>query len=184
MKIDEGESLMALYESRTYTLYVGKMAEATKLYPELGFPALKKGGHDEKLLGYFQADTGTINQLVHLWKSDDDADRRKHWAGVFANKNFVEGFASKFRPLVMTQEVKLLTAAPWGRIRDCRQHPHDAAARDCRRGNPVAFLLHCMSPVCVTTLTTWCRAISRQLPAARGRIDDSLTADIPNHASR
>jgi hypothetical protein len=35
-------------------------------------------------------------------------------AGVFANKDFVEGFASKFRPLVMTQEVKLLTAAPWG----------------------------------------------------------------------
>ena len=30
---------MALYEMRTYTLYVGKMAEATKLYQELGFPA-------------------------------------------------------------------------------------------------------------------------------------------------
>jgi hypothetical protein len=67
---------MALYEMRTYTLYVGKMAEATKLYQELGFPALKKGGHDKKLLGYFQADTGTINQLVHLWKFDDD------WYGV------------------------------------------------------------------------------------------------------
>jgi len=35
---------MVLYELRTYTLYVGKMAEATKLYQELGFPALKKGG--------------------------------------------------------------------------------------------------------------------------------------------
>ena len=46
---------MTLYELRTYTLYVGKMAEATKLYQELGFPALKKGGHDNKLLGYFQA---------------------------------------------------------------------------------------------------------------------------------
>jgi len=29
---------MALYELRTYTLYVGKMAEATKLYQELGYP--------------------------------------------------------------------------------------------------------------------------------------------------
>ena len=106
---------MALYEMRTYTLYVGKMAEATKLYQELGFPALKKGGHDKKLIGYFQGDTGTINQLMHLWKFDDDADRRKHWAGVFANKDFVEGFASKFRPLVMSQEVKLLTAAPFRR---------------------------------------------------------------------
>ena len=34
---------MALYEMRTYTLYVGKMAEAQKLYTELGFPALKTG---------------------------------------------------------------------------------------------------------------------------------------------
>ena len=34
-KIDEGESVMALYELRTHTLYVGKMAEATKLYREL-----------------------------------------------------------------------------------------------------------------------------------------------------
>jgi hypothetical protein len=105
---------MALYELRTYTLYVGKMGEATKLYQEFGFPALRKGGHDKHLVGYFQGDTGTINQRVHLCKFEDDADRREHWAAVFANADFVNGFASKFRPLVMTQEVKLLHAAPWG----------------------------------------------------------------------
>lgn len=100
---------MALYELRTYTLRVGAMAEAVKLYQELGFPALQKGGQDKKLVGYFQSDTGTINQLVHLWKFDDDADRRAHWAAVYANKDFVEGFASKFRPLLMTQEVSHAT---------------------------------------------------------------------------
>ena len=42
------------------------------------------------------------------------AAREAHWAAVYANKDFVEGFASKFRPLLMTQEVKLLQAAPWG----------------------------------------------------------------------
>ena len=67
---------MALYELRTYTLRVGAMAEAVKLYQELGFPALQKGGQDKKLVGYFQADTGTINQLLHLWKFDDDAGGR------------------------------------------------------------------------------------------------------------
>src|SRR4249920_3257260 len=90
---------MPLYEWRTYTLRVGTMAEAVKLYQEIGFPALQKGSHDQKLIGYFQADTGTINQIVHLWKFDNDADRRAHWAAVYANKDFVEGFASKFRPL-------------------------------------------------------------------------------------
>ena len=108
------EDAMTVYEMRTYTLHVGKMGEAVKLYTELGYPALQKGGQDKKLIGYFQADTGTINQLVHLWKFNDDADRRVHWASVFANKDFVEGFAAKFRPLIATQEVKLLTAAPWG----------------------------------------------------------------------
>ncbi|MGE4078441.1 MAG: hypothetical protein AB7F22_23080 [Reyranella sp.] len=41
---------MALYELRTYTFHVGKMAEAVKLYQELGFPALHKGGHDKNLV--------------------------------------------------------------------------------------------------------------------------------------
>jgi hypothetical protein len=63
------------HSMRTYTLRVGAMAEAVKLYQELGFPAFQKGGQDKKLVGYFQSDTGTINQLVHLWKFDDDADR-------------------------------------------------------------------------------------------------------------
>jgi len=66
---------MTVYEMRTYTLHVGKMAEAVKLYTEFGYPALQKGGQDKKLIGYF---------------------------------------AVKFRPLVASQEVKLLTAAPWG----------------------------------------------------------------------
>ena len=39
---------MALYELRTYTLRVGTMAEAVKLYQEIGFPALQKGHHDNK----------------------------------------------------------------------------------------------------------------------------------------
>jgi len=105
---------MTVYEMRTYALQVGKMAEAVKLYTQFGYPALQKGGHDKKLIGYFQADTGMINQLVHLWKFDDDADRRAHWAAVFSNQDFMEGFAAHFRPLVLSQEVKLLTAAPWG----------------------------------------------------------------------
>ena len=50
---------------------------------------------------------------MHLWKFADDADRRRFWAGLFADEGF-QAFASKFRPLVRTQENKLLLAAPWG----------------------------------------------------------------------
>ena len=71
-----GRITRTIYEIRTYTLQVGKMAEAVKPY--------------------------------------DDADRRAHWAAVYSHRDFIEGFAAKFRPLLGSQEVKLLTAAPWG----------------------------------------------------------------------
>jgi hypothetical protein len=51
-----GEATMSLYELRTYSLYVGKIAEGVKLYQEFGFPALAKGEFDKKLVGYFQSD--------------------------------------------------------------------------------------------------------------------------------
>ena len=103
---------LALYELRTYTLYVGKLAEARQLYESLGWPALSRHA-DGRLVGYFTGDVGALNQIVHLWKFADDADRRRFWDGVFADEGFM-AFAAKFRPLVLTQENKLLFAAPWG----------------------------------------------------------------------
>ena len=39
---------------------------------------------------------------------------RTYTLGVGAIAEAVKCFASKFRPLLITQEVKLLQAAPWG----------------------------------------------------------------------
>ena len=105
---------MALYELRTYTVQVGKMADVVKVYSESGYPIMERCGAAKKLVGYFVADTGTINQLMHLWKFDDDADRRAHWAALYGNAEFTGEFAPKIRPLLVSQEVKLLNAAPWG----------------------------------------------------------------------
>jgi NIPSNAP len=62
----------------------------------------------------FISDNISQFHYLQLWKFNDDADRRNHWKTLFADKDFMEGFAAKFRPLVMTQEVKLLLPAPWG----------------------------------------------------------------------
>ena len=35
---------MALYELRNYTLYVGKLQDAVKLYQEMAWPAFEAGG--------------------------------------------------------------------------------------------------------------------------------------------
>ena len=102
---------MAIYELRTYTVVVGKMAEIAELYKNAGWPALAR--HPKKLVGYFIGDVGALNQIVHLWKFDDDADRRAFWAGVYGDAEFM-AFAGQLRPMLQKQENQLMTAAPWG----------------------------------------------------------------------
>ena len=102
---------MALYELRTYTLYVGKIKEAVEIYTTLGWPAIQK--YEDKLVGYFLGDIGALNEVVHLWKFDDDMDRRRTWETIYKDEDFLK-FAAKFRPLILKQENKLLVASPWG----------------------------------------------------------------------
>lgn len=102
---------MAIYELRTYTATVGKMNDIVALYQTLGWPALSK--HPDRLCGYFTGDIGAINQIIHLWKFNDDADRRSFWTAVFADPEFIV-FAKQLRPLLQLQENKLMLAAPWG----------------------------------------------------------------------
>jgi hypothetical protein len=104
---------VALYEQRIYAVKVGQMPEVLQLYSGEGWPALQAGGFDKKLIGYFVSDTGALHQLTHLWKFDDDADRRAHWQRLFSDDAFM-AFAVQLRSLLQNQEVQLLNPAPWG----------------------------------------------------------------------
>ena len=104
---------MTVYEKRTYTVTVGRMADVVRLYSEEGWPVLDAGGFGEKLVGYFLSDTGALHQLIHIWRFEDDADRRNFWKRLFADENFLK-FAVQIRPLIKTQEVQLMLSAPWG----------------------------------------------------------------------
>jgi hypothetical protein len=102
---------MAIFELRTYQVKVGNMAAVSALYQQEGWPALAK--HPSKLVSYFIGDVGALNQLVHLWRFDDDADRRAFWAGVYADPEFM-AFAKQLRPMLDAQNNQLMSAAPWG----------------------------------------------------------------------
>ena len=102
---------MSIYEQRTYHVIVGKMSEVVELYKTEGWPLLEK--HADKLVGYFQGDVGAMNQLIHLWKFKDDADRRAFWAMFYADSGLM-AFARKLRPLLASQENRLMTSAAWG----------------------------------------------------------------------
>ena len=106
---------MNIFELRTYTLHVGKLGQAIQIYNELGWPALKK--YDENIVRYFIGDVGALNQIIHVWQFEDDNNRRELWKTIYADKDFIK-FASEFRPLVLTQENKLMMAAPWTPVKN------------------------------------------------------------------
>ena len=104
---------MMVYEKRTYTVLVGRMADVVRIYGETGWPLLEAGGFGKHLVGYFISDTGTLHQLIHLWRFADDGSRRAFWQRLYGSPEF-GGFAAQIRPLIQSQEVQLMISAPWG----------------------------------------------------------------------
>ncbi len=104
---------MQIYERRTYSIRVGQMAEAMRLYAEVGWPLFQSGGFSSNLVGYFVSDTGQLHQLMHIWRFADDAARRDFWKRLYGHAEF-PGFASQVRALIEKQEVQLFVSAPWG----------------------------------------------------------------------
>ena len=104
---------MPIYEKRTYSIKLGHMSEVSRLYQEIGMPVLEAGGFTNKLVGYFTSDTGPLHQLIHLWRYEDDADRRDFWARLYADEDFLK-FGPQIRPHIDAQDVQLLNPAPWG----------------------------------------------------------------------
>ncbi len=101
---------MNIFELRTYTLHVGKLSKAIEIYKDLGWPALQK--YKKNIIRYYIGDVGALNQIIHIWQFENDNARRELWKIIYKDKDFIK-FASEFRPLVLTQENKLMTAAPW-----------------------------------------------------------------------
>ena len=101
---------MNIFELRTYTLHVGKLSKAIEVYKDLGWPALQK--YKKNIIRYYIGDVGALNQIIHVWQFEDDNARRELWKIIYNDKDFMK-FATEFRPLVLTQENKLMTAAPW-----------------------------------------------------------------------
>jgi hypothetical protein len=104
---------MPIYERRTYDITVGKMATVIELYGSEGYAALEAGGFSAYLVGYFISDTGPLHQLIHIWRFEDDAERRAFWARLFADDDFM-AFAGQLRPNIIRQEIQLMLPAPWG----------------------------------------------------------------------
>ena len=99
-----------ILEIRTYTPQPGKPAEYWRHYAEGGFAAQDPRMRDH-LVGYFQSETGTLNQIVHIWKYDDVGQRAELRSANYARPDW-DAHLAKIRPLMVSQQTSLLVPSP------------------------------------------------------------------------
>ena len=102
-----------LVEMRTYTLHIGKASEYVRIYQELGLEPQKRILGN--MLGWFTTEIGPLNQIVHMWGYDSYEDRELRRKKLFEDPQWKE-FLAHARPLMINQESKLLTPAPFSPI--------------------------------------------------------------------
>lgn len=103
-----------IIDERTYTLHPGKVPEYVALYDREGNAI--QFGHLGEPVGWFWTDVGTLNQIVHMWRYENYADREKRRAAMMGDPDW-KAFLAKVTPLIVTMENRILVPAPFSPIR-------------------------------------------------------------------
>jgi hypothetical protein len=98
---------MMIVDLRTYTMVPGKLAAFLELYEKEAMPIQKKFLGEP--VGYFVTEIGTLNQFVHLWKYESQADREKRRNAMEADPDWI-AYRKKSASLgyIQLQENKIL----------------------------------------------------------------------------
>jgi hypothetical protein len=94
-----------IVDHRVYTLHPGKVAPFLELFERDGLPLYLH--YCGKLVGYYFADSGTLNQLIHLWAYESVEDRERRRAELYRDARW-PAFLEAALPYVITQESRLL----------------------------------------------------------------------------
>jgi hypothetical protein len=68
------------------------------------------------MVGYFMTEIGPLNQVVHMWGYDSLDQRTERRAALGADPAW-QAYVAKIRPLIITQESKILLPMPWSPIK-------------------------------------------------------------------
>jgi len=69
-----------ILDERTYTLVPSRKASFLQQYEERGL--MLQVRHLQHLVGYFETEIGTVNQIVHIWAYEDLRDRADRRAAL------------------------------------------------------------------------------------------------------
>jgi hypothetical protein len=101
-------------EQRLYTFAPGKGVEFTKLYEAEGRAPQER--HLGPPVGYYFSEIGPLNQVITLWAYPTLDARVARRERLFQDPEWL-AFLARARPLIVTQETRILTPAPFFRER-------------------------------------------------------------------
>ena len=101
-----------IVEMRTYSLVPGGLAPYFARYEQEGLDIQSAILGDP--VGYYSAETGELNSVVHLWGYSSLEERQKRRVTLWKDERWC-AFAAACAPLVLRQHSQLLAPAPFFR---------------------------------------------------------------------
>ncbi len=102
-----------ILEYRCYTLKPGKVGDFAKVYEEFGAPV------QIPILGepvvVFSTEVGPLNQIVHVWKYEDFADRDRRRAELGKHPDWPQ-YLERALPLFDHMETKIGYPTSWSPV--------------------------------------------------------------------
>ena len=103
-----------IYEMRTYTVKIGKMNQYIKHFEEIGLPIISKYS---KLKGYWYAETGELNQIIHIWEYESFNERIEKRKALYNDSEWLEKFIPTALLMLEKQESKIMNATSFSPIK-------------------------------------------------------------------
>ena len=97
-----------IYELRTYTVRPGTLGDMVKAASTVSRDIRRDDFG--KLVGYWLTEIGPLNQVMHMWSYSDFAERARLRAELAKNPRWANEYVPLIRPLLVRQDVRLLTA--------------------------------------------------------------------------
>ena len=100
-----------IVDYRAYTFKPGTVATFMDMFETWGLPIQNRILGKEAFLGIYRTEIGNVNEVIHLWRYADAAERMAKRALLYADPEFM-AYVAKARQLIVSQDVRLLIPSP------------------------------------------------------------------------
>jgi len=105
---DAATTIGKVYELRTYNIW----PQHLKPFLNLTSEQIHLRTAQSKLVGYWTAELGGLNQVVHIWEYDSLEHRAQVRTNLAGDKEWIERYFSKILPMMSSQENSVLSVIP------------------------------------------------------------------------